>query len=184
MRTLFELLRARPLNDYVDIESLEKQEDVVLPPIYKLFVQSFYLGEKKIFREQYYNNLYKDYFDCSSYIYTPNEDIGFICFNSIEDSFNIWRSGGLGDMDYELGLFPVGGGDLGISIGLKDELKDKIITSGLVGSKKYETVLCDNIFEFVRGIEVLDINDDFLYGIKYSQLFKNWGDDFWRVREV
>ena len=38
MRTLFELLKARPLNDSVDIMALEKLYGITLPPIYKLFV--------------------------------------------------------------------------------------------------------------------------------------------------
>lgn len=182
MRTLFELLRARPLNDSVDIESLEKQAGIVLPPIYKFFVQSFYLGEKQIYREQYYNEFYKDYFDCSSYIYTSNEDVGFSHIIEIENSFNVWNSNGLGDICYEKKLFPIISGNFSSYVGLEKDFEDKIIMLK-PGFKNSEIILSDNIFEFVRGIEILELKEDFMMDIKYSQLYKNWGEDFWRVRE-
>ena len=183
MRTLFDLLKARPLNDSVNIESLEKKYGVMLPPTYKLFVQSFYLGEKQIHRELFYSTKYKDYFDCSAYIYTPNEDIGFSHFNEIEKCFEIWDSGGLSDMDYEKKFFPIGGGNYGTYVGLENEYKDKILMRSF---SICETILSDNIFEFVRGVEVLELKESYMtnMGGTYSQLYKNWGENFWRMKEA
>jgi hypothetical protein len=115
-------------------------------------------------------------------------------FCTIEKCFEIWNSGGLGDRDYENKLFPVAGGDIGggISVGLEGKLRDKILITDMIlpktvpielKEKNNITIISDNIFEFVRGVEVLDLEEDCMYGVKYSQLYKNWGEDFWRVRE-
>jgi hypothetical protein len=44
-------------------------------------------------------------------------------------------------------------------------------------------LLCDNIFEFFRNY-IIEIDESCLpESSNKSQLFKNWGEDFWRVRE-
>lgn len=178
MRVGFELLKARPLTDSVDIDSLEHKHGVILPPKYRLFIETFYLGEKGITREQFYDKKSGEYFDCSAYIYSPNEDVGFTHFNEIGKSFEIWGSGGLSDTDYEKKYFPIGSGNFGgLAVGTEDD-KDKIIFDTGEGN----IILANDIFEFVRGIEIVPVEEEFLYGTKHSDLYKRWGENFWRVK--
>jgi hypothetical protein len=44
------------------------------------------------------------------------------------------------------------------------------------------TLIANNMFEFIRGFEYIE-KENLADGIKHSQLYRNWGEDFWRVRE-
>ena len=40
-----------------------------------------------------------------------------------------------------------------------------------------------NVFEFIQSLVLYEIKDeDMPFGIKKSDIYKNWGEDFWRVR--
>lgn len=182
MRSGFELFKARPLSDPIDLESLERQYELILPPKFKMFAQTFYLGENQILREQFFDKANNDYFDCSAYVYAPNPDVGFSHFNDLKKSFETWNSRGLSDLAYKKNFFPIGSGNYdGIFVGLDSDNQDKILLLGY-GLNSFEIVSKD-IFDFVRGIEIRNLTEDFLMGTKYSQLYKNWGENFWRVRD-
>jgi hypothetical protein len=44
---------------------------------------------------------------------------------------------------------------------------------------EYPIFLSKNIFEFIQNLRGILLYDS----INFSQLYRNWGEDFWRVRE-
>jgi hypothetical protein len=182
MNSSFNLLVSRGLDDGIkETELLEDQYNFKLPPLYKLFAESFYLGEKHIYRETFYSSDYNEYFPCTTYNYYHNgQNIGFSHFIEIPKAFEVYGSGGLGDFMYENKFFPIASSDgNGLYLGTKTPDVDKIFWDR--ANAREPELIANNIFEFVRGIQikpVLSLYDD----IPFSQLFKKWGEDFWRVK--
>jgi hypothetical protein len=91
---------------------------------------------------------------------------------------------GYTDEDLDRGLIRIA--DIGLGGGLflatRQSEVDNIVLSIWDRDPVYEK-LADNIFEFVRGLVLQPVKESELVEIKYSQLYKNWGEDFWRVRE-
>jgi hypothetical protein len=70
-------------------------------------------------------------------------------------------------------------------IGINDDNKDKIYVessdqSFIIGERF--SLISDNIFDFVRNLAFI-IKEDIGSGVIPSQLYRNWNEDFWRVRE-
>lgn len=183
MKTGLALLKGRQLRDNINVSDLEKKYNFNLSPLYKIFVETFYLGEEHIYREKFYSEKFNDYFDCSTYIFMPNKDVGFIHFVDIEKAFEIYSFGGLSDLDYQKNFFPVGVSDgNGLYLGTVGNDIDKIFFDDTDGTPP--KVIANNIFEFLRGIEVRELDEKFLVGnAKYSQLYKRWRENFWRFRK-
>lgn len=183
MNSGFDLFTARNEDSQIDIASLEAQNNFTLPPLYKLFIEIFMTGEKYVRREQYFEPGYKDLFDCKSYnFYFEGENIGFSHFIEIEKSFQIYSSGSLSDRDYQNRYFPIGSADgSGLCLGTLSQDADKIFWDRSDGNPP--KLVAQNIFKFVSEIKIAPVQKDSLYGnIELSQLYKNWGDKFWRVR--
>lgn len=182
-KTGFSMLDARNIENSIDIDALERQYGLKLPPIYRLFIQTYYLGEKKIHRETYWNDESNDFSYLSTYSFAPNPNVGFSHFNDVEKSFEIWSSGWLDDTIYKKKYFPIASGNFGgIYLGLDTQETDKIIFDG--ESKDRFTILSDNIFDFMRSVSVQLLDEKYLSSrICYEQLYKKWGEEFWRVGE-
>jgi hypothetical protein len=74
----------------------------------------------------------------------------------------------------------VGGG--GIYLGIDSYNYGKIYKASWSFLDKQDglVLLTDNIFEFVKGIKSIQNSH---HKINYSKLYKNWGEDFWRIKE-
>ena len=61
-------------------------------------------------------------------------------------------------------------------------MRDKIYLVVWDWDKDYQYV-ANNIWEYYSGLKIIE---DFsnMGKYEYSQLYKNWGEDFWRVRET
>jgi hypothetical protein len=176
-KTGFDLLKARGAEDNLDIDAMEKQYGLQLPPLYRLFAQTYHLGETKLFRPEYWDEQKKRLFPLMGYIFEKNHEAGFSYFISLEEAFANWKAED--DKEY----FPIAGGNYaGIYVALTPPEVDKVILDTCL-SNRY-IVLADNVFEFVRNIEVKLIDREYLYtDFSTEQLYKNWGEDFWRIRE-
>lgn len=166
------------------IEFLETKNSIYLPPIYKIFIETFCLGEKEIFIEKYKLKNSNILFPLMSYNYFFNdENIGFSHFIEIEKAFDVFLSGGLNDLIYEKKYFPIASSDgNGLYVGTTGLEVDKILWDGADGN--LPKIIANNVFEFIRDIKIENVKEEFLYGnTKYSKLYKNFGEDFWRVRE-
>lgn len=178
------ILKYRNIHESVNLHELQSKYSFELPPIYKVFVETFCLGEDNIIREKYLLKNSNDYFDCKSYNFFFNEEnIGFSHFIEIEKAFEVYSSGGLSDLVYEKKYFPIASSDgNGLYLGTTSIEADKVLWDGADGN--IPKIIANNVFEFLRGIKIENIKEEYLYGnIKQSQLYKNYSEDFWRVRE-
>jgi hypothetical protein len=182
MKTGFELIQAREISYQNKITAMEKKNGVTLPPLYKLCASYFELGSYKSEKYIIKSNEFKDSLIIPKY--NGNEYIEWDFF-SIENVFEHYSSLlGYGDEDMEMGLLRIAPISFGgsIFVGIRENNMDKVILSLWDKFPVYET-LADNIFEFIHNFKVLKTPEDELIDAKYSQLYKNWGEDFWRVRE-
>lgn len=114
-----------------------------------------------------------------------NELISFEGFTNFEIASNIYSEKEKFGYDdaREKGLFVVGYGasSSGVFVGLLEKNKDQIFYL----SESYFYKIADNIFEFVRGIEFLSNEEDpnIMQEVPYNNLYRNWKEDFWRVKE-
>ncbi len=129
----------------------------------------------------FYHPKFKDERYISYYTFTDKPEIDFTGFNSVRNSILFSKEiEGKEDIDYlTIGYCSVGG----ILLGLKDDISDKVFYYDPDGCPETHIEIAKNIFEFVRGLKEVVQSEEYLDGVKYSQLYKNWGEDFWRVRE-
>ena len=81
------------------------------------------------------------------------------------------------------GVYNGGGGFMVGTLG--DECDKIIIDTDTFEQKGRFKIIANDIFEFVRAFKPVkvDLVDYVSKDIKHKQLYKNWGEDFWRVRE-
>jgi len=181
--TGFSLFRTRILGEKIDTKTFEHSSGILLPPIYQLFVASFQMSRELLGYENWDESEQKtvgfslfthvehrDHFvGCEFY---PLEETIEVMRNAYNEDDEIWDAGLLTIADNGMNQF--------VLLGTSPENKDKIflersdLTPRLIP-------LADNIFEFIRGFELKPSEQD-LGGIKLQQLYRNWGEDFWRVR--
>jgi hypothetical protein len=180
MKNGFELLKSRMLNNEIDFTALEKRYGVSIPPLFKVFASSFILGDELIYTDRY-KTREMEFFYASYFVYKPNTEVRFAGFNNVEKAIGLIE---VLDVWKENKYIPIGhcGFNGAVLLGTQGTEEDKIILHNL--DSKIEFVnLCDNIFEFVRGLFLEPIEESGLKdGIMFEQLYKNWGEDFWRVR--
>lgn len=179
----FELLRTRPLNEKVLFSELESKYGVQLPPVFKKFSEIFDVSEVNIHVKYVYNENQTQY--CGGVVYFPenydkdNDDIMFHNFHSLESTI----SGFEDDDDWEeAGLLPIAmcGHGGAVLLGTRDEDKDCIFIQTMT-QEVYK--ISSNIFDFIRDLVMIAVSEEDLYnGIKFRQLYQNWDEDFWRVR--
>ena len=181
MKRGFELLRTRPINEDLDIEALEESYSIKLPPLYRIFVETFVLGEDLIQSDRYISSNGSK-FHASYFVYEVDLEVMFGGFNdlnkvlSLKDEVEEWSSNG---------YLPIGycGFNGGILLGTNGEDKDKIILHDFDGEVEFRPI-ANNIFKFVRGLVLKPIDEIHLKdNAKFDQLYKNWGEEFWRIRE-
>ena len=189
MKNGLELLKIRPLNETLDISNFEKKHSLILPCIYKVFQQTYYLRKESTFSyDKYFNpnssrlngfmiqsfdSLYTNKEIMINSLYSLEESIELIKIIFTEEDNEIW----------EKGLFLIGENDLNeyFFVGVNGENKDNIYWERTDLNPRFIKI-ANNIFEFIRGISIIS-NELHLGDYKFSQLYKNWGEDFWRVRE-
>lgn len=141
MRTGFQLLETRYLEEPINILAIEKKYSMTLPPLLKLFLETFKVGKLS-----------------GHVLYFPNQEVGFDNFlPSIEDMIACSISPDEDEEFLEKKLIPIATSGIhsgGICVGMMGEFKDKIVldTDYLDRFK----VINDNIFEFVRGLKEYD----------------------------
>lgn len=185
MKKGLELLNVN--NNVINISRLEEINKLRLPPIYKMFAEHFILDEFS--SEKYLTNKNSDFFQFTGVYYEPKglgeSNIGITGLYAIEKVFENYKTlQGYTDDDVEKGLIRIADIGLGggIFVGTKEVDIDKIILHLWDREPEYET-LSDNIFEFMQGMKSIQVPEAELIEATYSQLYKNYGEDFWRIRE-
>ncbi|MDF7819360.1 SMI1/KNR4 family protein [Runella sp. MFBS21] len=190
LKRSFANFRPRDLEESIELEAFIKKIDIVLPPLYSAFVKSFaFSREENLISEQVFIKVhnYKSYL--GHVYYLPDKEKLLIGdFFSIEESLSIRnRLYNINDDVFSKKLLPIGEDSTGhfiIMVGCGNDNQDKIfIESGdesFVAGERF-TLIANDIFEFVRGFAFITRDD--MDDIKYNRLYRNWGEDFWRVRE-
>jgi hypothetical protein len=182
----FELFKTRNLNEKLDISGFEQNSQKKLPKLYRIFIETF-IFEKSFFRRDCTlkdpeNNTERDFMLQK---YLPREgDFTVDEFLSLDRIIeNLQSSTVHDDAVHPSDLLKIATTSMNQSIlvGIGTHNQDKIYW-GRPDLQPQYIELADNIFEFIRGIVLVPIEEQNLFGYKYSQLYKNWGEDFWSVR--
>ncbi len=184
----FHLFEPRGINENLDVELFEKESNIKLPVLFKEFLKSFHID--KIFSEEYTLPQYKYTFGCGHLYYLPKiEDLFLGDIFSLKKGLEVRnRLYDVADEVFSHGYFPFaedGTGHFILMVGIGVTNLEKIyVESPDESFQEGErfTLLANNIFEFIRGFEYVEI-EKLSDGVKYNQLYRNWGEDFWRVRE-
>lgn len=143
MRKGFELLETRLMNEIIDLNRFEN--DIKIPQLYRLFLQTFKLPLKK-------SNKFIAYF--------LDEEVGFEDFSSdLERIIKIYKSE---ESYHNFSMLPIISSGIhsgGICVCLEGENQDKIYLDNETYDGRFQ-LLANNIFEFVRGIIELEDGDD------------------------
>ncbi len=185
MKNGLELIKAN--SELLDIQKLEEMNNLVLPPVYRMFASYFRLDEFGY--EKYFSSKYSDYFQLTGVYYEPKgleeNNIGITGLYSIEKVFEHYKNlQGYTDDDIEKKLIKIAdiGYGGGIFIGTEGDNTDSIFLHSWDREPQYE-LLARNIFKFLQSIKQIELPEEDLIETKYSQLYKNYGEDFWRIRE-
>jgi hypothetical protein len=192
-KTALECLNVRPLSSTFDCKRYEDNNHFPLPPIYKAFLNTYYIGSEGLIEgEKVFNTFFNSINGFGSFVYEPAPNV--IVYNFI-DIFQVsfLRNYMLDKSDkiLEMSLIPIAecfGQEL-LMVGYGEENQDKIFWErnkplDYEGEEPRLILLCENIFEFLRGLVWEPNIDRFPRNLKHtSQLYRNWGEDFWRVRE-
>ena len=159
-----------------DFSHYEKQKSVILPQAYKEFLTRYKTGFNSL-RYEYYLNLQMNMkIPLLAYHYEKDG-----IFYPVMDFFGINHVLGVQeDSDEELGLFSFMSTTFGGSFCLgvkKNDAFGKIFFSSWDSNKPI--YLANNIGDFIRDIHSVFIHNN----IEKESLYKNWGEDFWRIRE-
>ncbi len=182
MKKAFDFLEPREINDPIDFVHLESKYELVLPPVFKLFVSNFKIEQE--FRNHYFINGDNEKSQLGI-IRFKRDNISLILDNffDLEKTYIDWNGGGKLEewRKFEIvriGLLgEVGGG--GLFIGTNEDNLDEIWQLSW-DFPELNRKLCDNIFDFCRCLE---FSTEFsnLEEMDYKHLFKKWADSNWQI---
>jgi hypothetical protein len=180
MKRGFQLFKTRNTQDSINIELLEDKFKIKIPPLYKLFIKTFHVGNIPLETDKLIIN--KQVFDGNCVITEfERNNIMFVDFISIEQSLSIRKE--MFDEDDAInieGYIPIirTASNAIIHIGSKGLEADKLILDS--DHPERFKILGVNIFEFVQTLVLEEIKYN---SFNHSNLYKNWEEDFWRLRE-
>jgi hypothetical protein len=195
MKRGFEFFRTKKLAERIDFDNLELNYKVKLPPLYKLFAQSFELGQEAFQLEKFYNPAKDLYSRIESLSYAPGDISGkdvlsIDFFMDINGVFMMWENGLKNEIEWkELGLIKIGvfayPNDAGIYLGTSDNNKDEIwrVAWDWSGVGDRCAKISNNIFEFVKGFESRLIQFN-LKNVDVNNLYRKWNEDYWQLNQT
>lgn len=183
MKRGFQLLKTKKRSEVITLNSLEEKYGMTLPPIYKLFAQTFELTGSDEMSEKYFDSRHDDYYYCSTIVYEPEPDtILFGGFHYVENALKFQTY----DEDWiEGGYLPISNGTYrGIVLGIKKGIEDQVFFDEMDSNPRFRKI-ADNIFEFVQNLVSYPMDEGLLNeGVSFSNLYKTWGENFWRARGI
>ena len=183
MKNGFELIEFRKLNENICFEEFESKYKLGLPPIFKNFATNFKLETelksiKYIDSEDDENQLGTVKFE------SRNISLLFNNFISLKNIYVEWNTSGKFEEWAEYGIVrighfgEVGGG--GLCVGCTEGNMDEIWQLNW-DDKKLNRKISNDIFEFCRGLKFTNEYSE-LKEAEYSNLYKNWGDNHWKLK--
>ncbi|KAF9660120.1 MULTISPECIES: SMI1/KNR4 family protein [Tenacibaculum] len=171
--------RERPVN----LDKIESEYNCKFPPVYRAFITSFlpYFGNITFMSPE--SNQEEDF---TSFIYSSiskndysidDDELSFECFIEPDELFENSST-----IEYvrRTGLLPISyhGFNGGLLVGLKDDNLDKIYFTHDSEEIKF---IANNVFELIEKIHIVTVLYDHP-NLDVNKLYKNWGEDFWRIR--
>ena len=190
MKTGIELFKLNDQNISSQFEQFQREFGFEVPPLYKAFISLFKIGRglmsPQIFLHP--NEDLKLEMGVLHYNGEHSNYIGLYDLFSVEECIQAKNNAFDPDDDiWKLNLVPIGecfsNNILMMGVGLENRDKIYLENSNLFVGDKRLLFICNDIFEFLRNLCLKD-EESPGYGVRsYDQLYKNWGEDFWRVRE-
>lgn len=171
-----------------DFESLRKDLDLELPEKYILFTSLFEMGEGELRSPKFLDPKFPTPSECGSILIKPNNFKGEYLFSGFFNQKELkrdWNNYSKDSAEFlnhgllRIATIGIGGG---IFLGLKGSKRDQVFLVNWDSDEDYQ-LLAENIFEFPKLLFFNEDNINLGPDREYSQLYKNWGEDFWRVRE-
>lgn len=186
--SLIEYLKLRTIDNRINVNEVEDSLGIKLPPIFRVFIETYVINEstddwgEKVLIPASNEKIELTY---PTYLPLP-EEVVFYNFCNIYEANNYLKELYHEDDDiWQLGVLPIGECASGFTLllGIAKDNQDHIIFEAIDNEPRY-TKLSNNIFEFARGV-VYEYQEGH-YVKKYvgnsSNLYKNWNEDFWRIR--
>jgi hypothetical protein len=178
----------------VDIANLEQQLGYELPKLLKTFYLIYQVNDLKQYRKGShldYNYLVwndvRKYSSVVALFVSDFKELGydpetFYEFKSIPTVIEDWFNDDYKQLRQDYMVVGETSWHFPLMVGISTENSDMIFVYDMDNRElKY---LADNIFEYLMNIE-LDFSNNYNLpeGKTVNDLYKNWGEDFWRVRE-
>jgi hypothetical protein len=190
-RTGLEFFYSRPISEKVDFSELENLCGFLFPPMYKLFISSFIVGERNLQLEQYINERGdKINYPPMGCVFQAHRGLeSFNGFNNIEELIK-FNSDYYLFVEEDASLIRIGSTNvsaINILLGVGKENFDEIWVEDWDLGKCIEDgsiiKIADNIFEFTRSLIKSEYNEENLpIDSLYARLYKNWNEEYWQVR--
>lgn len=186
----FELLKTRKFGESFNLEEIEKQFGFVFPPFYRLFIETFETGKQSFKSEYFLNPKRNEKYILNAPLFEPLKDnekwfLSISGFFSIQEIYNDWNNYLKNEKEWEefrfLRISDIGQGG-GLFVSTRPEDLDVIYQVVWDWDEPYFRV-ADNIFEFIKGLTLPLATNPLPDNYDTSKLYKNYGEDFWRVRE-
>ncbi len=188
--SLLGILNSRKYESNVkrEIEIFERKMGISIPPVYKIFYESFEVGEDSLLQIEYYKDpeaengktlLFRgmdfspkpNFFPPIDYFFDLNA-IQVVLDNYSHEDFILEK------------LLPIVkmSNDIVVAVSYENDTQDQIIVVNTFLDKNEgkHSIIADNIFHFLRGVEIFDEDSE---AFIYNKLYQNWNEDFWRIRE-
>jgi hypothetical protein len=169
------------------IKDFEKNSGINLPPIFKSFITLFDI--KKSFSSHgriSFKNKNGDIVSIIGTEYNIFSDYTLIEWYDLEKIIKLKEQFYTkGDKIWDLDVIPIGEGHFQyvILLGIGEQNKDQIfIDLNYDEAEPRITYVDENIFSYFQDFKIIEYGLN-LRETKYSQLYHNWNEDFWRVRE-
>ena len=165
----------------------EKYEDIfkfLFPPIFKIFCKLFELdvtfNAPKYYHPEYDNNYYAGILKFKQLGEWP---ISISRFDNLDNILENWKREKNEKEWIEHNLLKIVDIDIGggIYLGINGEKEDKIFLVVWDWDEDY-ILIANNIFDFMDGLELIE-DESALYGYKYNQLYRIWGEEFWKIKK-
>lgn len=190
MRTGFQLIKTRLVSDKPNIAEIEVNLGFALPPLYKLFLENFETGKNSFINDIFFNTKRGENYLLNVPLYEPLKDnekwfLSVSHFENIEQVADDWKSYLCHEkewLEYKfLKIADIGQGG-GLFVSTRKEDLDVIYQVVWDWEEPYYKV-ADNIFDMIKGFILPDLRGDIADGYQASQLYKNYGEDFWRIKQ-
>ena len=156
----------------LDLNALEEQHGLILPPVYRSFISRFYDLSGQVFQGADGEHDTLSYFEYDARL-LGGKDLFFQGFMRVEEVFKYHKNS---DLWVEEGVFPITHHDHGgtIVVGIAGDKADKLYFEHGNGLEFIE----EHVYSFLRHLKpVMAFEGD------QSRLYQNWSEGFWRLRE-